>query len=316
MRDITGKTITLRKAIATGFISMKEETLEKIRNDQIEKGSVIDTARASGFMAAKNTQNLIPHCHPVTIDGMEIQFKFLNKGDQLENLEKETSQCGIQVLVEAKSIGRTGIEMEALTAVSLSCLTVYDMIKYLNDPYVEISTIRLIEKKGGKSDRKKLTKTEQQAVLLICSEEILQGKKENKVGPLISSILTGHNCIIVDEKLISGNRGDIITQIKSWADTDIPFIFTAGGTGLGENDQVSEAISDLIEKEMAGITDAMLIHGYLRTPLAMLSRTKAGIYKNSLIVTLPGSTNGARESLEAILPGIFQTYNMIRIKRN
>jgi len=247
MRDITGKTITLRKALATGFISMTEETLEKIRNNQIAKGSVTDTARASGFMAAKNTQNLIPHCHPVTIDGLDIQFKFIHKGDRLEHLEKDTPEYGIQVLVEAQSIGRTGIEMEAMTAASLTCLTIYDMVKYLDDPKIEISIIRLIEKRGGKSDRKKFTKTAQKAALLVCSEDILLGKKDNKVGPLVSNILAKHNCDIVDEKIISGNKEDIITQIKSWSDADIPFIFTAGGTGLGKNDQVSEAIGDLIE---------------------------------------------------------------------
>jgi len=316
MRDITGKTITLRKALATGFIAMTNETLEKVRTNQIAKGSVIDTARASGFMAAKNTQNLIPHCHPVTIDGMDIQFKFLNKGDQMEFLDRVTTESGIQVLVEANSIGRTGIEMEALTAASLTCLTIYDMIKYLNDPKIEISAISLIEKKGGKSDRKKYTESEQQAALLICSEETHLDKKENKVGPIIREILDYNNCTVIDEKLVSGLKEDIISQIKLWADADIPFIFTAGGTGLGEKDQVSEAVSDLIEKEMEGITDAMRQHGYQRTPLAMLSRTMAGVYKKSLIITLPGSSNGARESLEAILPAVFQTYNMLRRKKN
>ena len=173
MRDISGKTITLRKALATGFIAMSEETLEMIKSDRIEKGNVLDTARVSGFMAAKNTQNLIPYCHPVTIDGMDIKFIFLNKGDRLEYLGTEAAESGIQALIEAKSIGRTGIEMEALSAASITCLTIYDMIKYLKDPLVEINSIKLIEKRGGKSDRKKMMKTEQHAALLICSEDIL-----------------------------------------------------------------------------------------------------------------------------------------------
>jgi len=222
----------------------------------------------------------------------------------------------IRIQATVRAMDQTGVEMEALTAASVACLTIYDMIKYLNDPEVEISGIRLIEKKGGKSDRNKFTKTEQQAALLICSEDILSGRKSDRVSPIITELLSKNNCSIADNKIISGLEEDIREQIITWVDKGIPFIFTAGGTGLGEKDQVFEAVSKLVEKDLAGITDAMRLHGQLRTPLAMLSRTIAGTCKKSIIITLPGSSNGAKESLEAILPTIFQAYKMLKIKRN
>src|SRR5262245_55887997 len=130
MRDITHKQITLRTARATGIIFCSAATIELIRTDQLPKGNLFDVARAAGFIGAKLTPQLLPHCHPVAIDGMDMQFSFLNREDHDEDFPDAVfSRSGIVITGQAKSIGRTGIEMEMLTAVSVAALEIYDMLK-------------------------------------------------------------------------------------------------------------------------------------------------------------------------------------------
>ena len=142
MRDITSKQITLRTAKAVAVIYCTKETLALIKNNELPKGNLFDVARAAGFLGAKLTPQLLPHCHPVTIDGMDISFEI-----------NETERPGITISGNAKSIGRTGIEMEMLTAVSIAALEIYDMLKPV-DTTLEIGGIKLLQKTGGKSDRK------------------------------------------------------------------------------------------------------------------------------------------------------------------
>src|ERR1700704_3842504 len=127
MRDITHKQITLRTAKATGVIFCSAATIDMIRNDQLPKGNLFDVARAAGFIGAKSTPALLPHCHPVSIDGMDITFAFLDKTTHNELFDEHVfSKTGIVITAEGSSIGRTGIEMEILTAVSIAALEIYD----------------------------------------------------------------------------------------------------------------------------------------------------------------------------------------------
>lgn len=138
MVDVTEKERSLRIAVARGRISMNPETFEKIRNHTVKKGNVLETARIAGVMAAKKTATLIPMCHPLNITHIQIDFV----------PEEETHSFGIDALV--RIFDRTGVEMEALTAVSVAALTIYDMCKSY-DRSMMISDITLVEKSGGKS---------------------------------------------------------------------------------------------------------------------------------------------------------------------
>src|ERR1700745_3445632 len=144
MRDITHKPVTLRTARARGVLFCSAETIPLIQNGQLPKGTLFDVARAAAFLGAKHTPQLLPHCHPVTIDGMDVRFEFLDKelhaglfGDPI------FERSGIVIQAEARSIGRTGIEMEVLTGVSVAALEVYDMLKPV-DKALEIGYIRLL----------------------------------------------------------------------------------------------------------------------------------------------------------------------------
>ena len=138
MVDVGDKAETARSATATGYVRMKPETLALIRDGNAKKGDVIGTARLAGIMAAKQTSNLIPLCHSLMLTKVAV------------DIVEDTALPGLRVTATAKLTGRTGVEMEALTAVSVACLTIYDMAKAA-DRAMEIGGITLLEKSGGKS---------------------------------------------------------------------------------------------------------------------------------------------------------------------
>ena len=138
MVDVAVKQDTHRVAIAAGRIIMRPETLQKIRQGSASKGDVLGIARVAAIQGAKRTSDLIPLCHPISLTSVNIEFKIL--------LEDNAVECSAQ----AETVGRTGVEMEALTAVSVALLTVYDMCKAV-DRGMRIEGVRLMEKRGGKS---------------------------------------------------------------------------------------------------------------------------------------------------------------------
>jgi cyclic pyranopterin phosphate synthase len=138
MVDVGDKAETVRIAVAEGFVKMKPETLKLIREGNAKKGDVIGTARLAGIMAAKQTANLIPLCHPLMLTKVAV------------DITEDPALPGLRVEAMVKLSGKTGVEMEALTAVSIACLTIYDMAKAA-DKAMEIVNIRLLEKSGGKS---------------------------------------------------------------------------------------------------------------------------------------------------------------------
>ena len=138
MVDVGDKAETTRTAVAEGFVSMRPETLEMILAGDAKKGDVLGTARIAGIMAAKKTHELIPLCHPLLLTKVSV------------DIEPDAALPGLRVTALARVTGKTGVEMEALTAASIACLTIYDMAKAVDRGMV-ISGIRLIEKSGGKT---------------------------------------------------------------------------------------------------------------------------------------------------------------------
>jgi len=311
MRDITHKQITLRTAKAIGVIYCSAATIDMIKNDELPKGNLFDVARAAGFIGAKLTPQLLPHCHPVQIDGMDMSFEFLDKAKHADYFEDTVfTKSGIVITGDAKSIGRTGIEMEILTAVSVAALEIYDMLKPV-DKQLEISGIRLLQKRGGKSDRERFFATPPVCAVLVCSDSTAAGTREDKSGKLITDMLQAVNANVVHYEVLPDDITQIQMLIRAWVAEDVQFIFTTGGTGFGPRDNTVEAVKQILEREADGISEAMRVYGQQRTPLAMMSRGVAGSIGNTMIVTLPGSSNGAKESLEAILPAVFHARAMM-----
>jgi len=313
MRDISAKRETLRMALGIGAVICDQDTLSLIKKDQLPKGNLLDVARAAGFLSAKNTHNLIPHCHPVSIDAMDIRFEYFDHGDEVPELDCEGDKSGVAIFAEAKSLGRTGIEMEVLTAISVAALTIYDLLKPL-DKRVEIGYIKLLKKQGGKSDRDKFVPRSYRVAILVCSDGVSNGTREDKSGKLIRDMVREQEAEIVDHKIVPDEKSLIREALESWVNDDVDFIFSTGGTGLGPRDNTVEVIREISEKEVPGISEAMRTYGGERTPLAMMSRSYAGTLKKTTIIALPGSVNGVRESLEAILPAVFHAREMLEGK--
>ncbi|MGE3536298.1 MAG: cyclic pyranopterin monophosphate synthase MoaC [Candidatus Tectimicrobiota bacterium] len=138
MVDVGGKEVTARQGVARGFVYMQEATLQAIVAQQIAKGDVLQVARIAGIMGAKHTAALIPMCHPIELTNVEV------------HLWADATACRVGIEARVRNVGRTGVEMEALTAVTVACLTVYDMCKSM-DRQMRISEVELLHKSGGKS---------------------------------------------------------------------------------------------------------------------------------------------------------------------
>jgi molybdenum cofactor synthesis domain-containing protein len=180
------------------------------------------------------------------------------------------------------------------------------------DSRMEIGHIRLLEKKGGKSDREKYFANSPTCAVLVCSDSTAAGKREDKSGRLIKEMLGAAKAEVKYYAVVPDDKELIRQQIQAWVAEDIQYVFTTGGTGLGPRDNTVDAVKGILQRDADGITEAMRAYGQMRTPLAMMSRAIAGSVAQTLIVTLPGSSDGARESLEAILPALFHARKMMK----
>src|SRR5882724_2487751 len=171
MIDITQKITTLRKAIATAVVKVsKQETIDAVRDKKVPKGDVFEFSRAAGLFAIKKTSDVIPDCHPLPVEFAAISYS-------IENLQ-------IIINVEVHTIYKTGVEVEAMHGAAITALTIYDMLKPI-DKEIEISTIRLSEKKGGKSDFKKETKRELKSAVIVCSDTAARDESKDQTGKAI-----------------------------------------------------------------------------------------------------------------------------------
>ncbi|MBB6330913.1 molybdenum cofactor biosynthesis protein MoaC [Chryseobacterium sediminis] len=296
MVNITHKNSTLRKAVAEAVVSVStQETIDAIVNHKVPKGNVFEMSKTAGLFAAKKTSDVIPDCHPLPIEYTSIQF-------EIRNLD-------IHVTSEIHTIYKTGVEVEAMHSASVVALTMYDMLKPI-DKNIEIKNIRLLEKKGGKSDSKDSGEGIGASVI-VCSDSIFAGKKEDKAGKAIITALEKHNVAINDYVIIPDEVMEIQEKIKSDVSQGIKLIMITGGTGLSKRDVTPEAVRPLLEREIPGIAEAIRSYGQLRTPYSMLSRSLAGMIGDTLVIALPGSTKGAEESMDAIFPGILHIYKIV-----
>lgn len=294
MRDISNKIVTLRKAFATAEISCESETVEKIKKGEIPKGDVLEFARVAGIISAKKTSDIIPLCHQIPLDFVNVDFELGNDR--------------ITIYTQVTAIWKTGVEMEALTAASVSALTLYDMLKPI-DTTLEISHIKLLDKKGGKSDFRQRFKKPLKTAVLVFSDSISSGEKTDKSGKTIIEKLAGEPVKISDYEIYPDNLDIIKAELVRLADIEnADLILTTGGTGLSPTDVTIEATREIIEKDVPGIAEAIRIYGFSRTPYAMLSRGISGIRGKTLIINLPGSSRGVAESMDAIFPWVLHSF--------
>lgn len=296
MKNVTEKITTLRSATAGCTLFAKPETLVRLQNNDLPKKDILPISRAAGVMAAKNTSQFLPYCHPLPIDHVEIDFT--------------VNADSITIKATVVAIWKTGVEMEALTAASIAALNIYDMLKPI-DKDITINNLQLLEKTGGKTDFKEKIPAHFQAAVIVTSDGTYQQKREDKSGKLIEKKLRSFGIEDIAYKVLPDEKNEIEKQLQDYCAAGIRLIVTTGGTGLGPRDVTVEATEKVIERTMPAVMNALQSYGQQRTPYAMLSRGLAGVCKNTVIVNLPGSSRGAEEGMNAIFPALLHVYKMM-----
>ena len=302
MVDITHKSNTLRIATAQAIVKVsKQETIDAIKNDTVPKGNVFAMSKAAGLLGVKKTPDILPDCHPLPIEYTGIDY-------EINDLE-------ITVSCTIKTIYKTGVEVEAMHGASVVALNMYDMLKPI-DKGIEIHLIKLINKKGGKSSFKNRFRNELKATVIVCSDTISAGQKEDRAGKAIIKKLEESDVAILDYIIIPDEKDIIQDKVKHYENLNSDLIIFTGGTGLSKRDVTPEALDEIIDRHIPGIEEAIRSYGQNRTPYSMLSRSVAGTINQTLVLALPGSTNGAKESMEAIFPSILHIFGILKGARH
>lgn len=298
MVDVGGKAVTARVATASGRYRTRPDVIALVRGDGLPKADVLATARLAGIGGAKRTSELIPLCHPLPLDAVSIDF--------------ELDESSILITATARTTGRTGVEMEALTAVAVAGLTLHDMVKAV-DAHGALTDVRLEAKTGGRSGEwmRDAPPVEaptaapavrpRTAAVIVASTRAAAGTRPDQTGPEIAAWLGGHGYAVDAVTVVADAAvGDALDAALATAPA---VVLVTGGTGVGPDDRTPEAVTARLDTALPGIAEAVRARGLAATPTAALSRGVAGIARGAVVVALPGSRGGVRDGL-AVLEGL------------
>ena len=295
MVDVTDKVVTVRIAKAEGKISMLPETILAIQNDALPKGNVLTTAKISGIQSAKKTAEMIPMCHQLNLSYVDIEFEF------------ESDAICIRSIVKTKEA--TGVEMEALSAVSGVALTIYDMCKSVDKSMI-IGEIKLVKKIGGKSDH--AVEYRPDVGVITLSDSISSGQGEDKSGPILINGFSDAGCLVNHHETFPDGSKKLVSTIQDWVKDGVELIITTGGTGLGPRDLTIETMEKVFTSKLPGVEQALHAYGRGKVKTAMLSRLTAGVVNGVIVICLPGSTGAAKDALQVLIPTIFHSFHMMK----
>ena len=302
MVPITHKSSTLRKAIAQAIVRVsKPETIQAIRNRTVPKGDVLECARVAGLFAAKRTADMIPDCHPLPIEYTAVSYTL--------------GEMELNIQVEIHTIYKTGVEVEAMHAASVVALTVYDMLKPI-DKGVSIEQIKLIEKKGGKSDRNAALGQARRAAILVCSDSLAAGQGSDRSGEVIREKLVQLGISVAEKQIVPDAIEAIQAAANRFVAQGVDLLLVTGGTGLSPRDVTPEALEPLLDRRIPGVEEAIRSYGQQRLATAMLSRSVAGQIGKTLVLALPGSPAGAAEGMDAVFPALLHAFSVVEGARH
>jgi molybdenum cofactor biosynthesis protein MoaC len=317
MVDVGQKAVTRRRALAKGSFIAARSTLRRVLAGDLPKGEVLKIAEVAGIMAAKRTPELLPLCHPLSIDSVRIRF--------CGRLDVEEPE--IEVFCEVICHGKTGVEMEALTGVQVALLCIYDLTKGI-DPALKISKIQLLEKEGGKSGHwfhpgigqeapdspevERLPEGTKVAVLTV-SDRCARGESQDRTGPRIREAFLGMGAEVCAASIVPDEVPEIRGTLQEWVKTLRPeVIVLTGGTGISTRDVTPEAMQGLWDRVIPGFGELFRRKGQENTPMAWLSRAEAGLIGKTLVITLPGSLGAVSDGLHIFREVLPHTLRMLR----
>tara|TARA_B100000131_G_scaffold322072_1_gene374792 strand:- start:2352 stop:3266 length:915 start_codon:yes stop_codon:yes gene_type:complete len=296
MIDISDKNTSLRESEALAIVKVSTlDTISIIKENKVPKGNLFEVSKTAGLLGIKNTHLLLPNCHPIPIENAKIEF-------EINDLE-------IKIFCKIKTIYKTGVEVEAMHGASVVALNIYDMLKPI-DENVEILSIKLISKKGGKSDYK-LNINNINASIIVCSDSVSLKKNIDKSGEKIIELLTNWKINILKKEIISDDKLLIQKTINDLISNNNIIIIT-GGTGLSKRDVTPEAVIPLLHKRIPGIEEKIRSYGQQKTHFSMLSRSVAGLIDECLILCLPGSVKGVEDSILSIFPWVLHSFEILK----
>ena len=299
MVDISDKVLSARVAIAQGKIFMDKKTIKSIEDKSLPKGDVLTVAKISGIQAAKKTYESIPMCHQINLSFIDVSFII-------------ETDC-IKISAIAKTNEATGVEMEALSAVSNAALTIYDMCKSA-DKNMSISNISLIKKTGGKTSHN--TNYRPKVGVITLSDSVFSGENQDLSGLILSNGFRDSGCIVEDTIILPDGSEELIPTIKEWSSKNVELILTTGGTGLGSRDLTTGIIEKIFDSKLPGVEQALHSYGYTKIKSAMLSRLLAGVMGKTIIICLPGSPGAVKDALNVLIPSIFHSFHILRDEKH
>ena len=299
MVDITDKVLTTRIAKAEGKIFVNNDVLNAIKENTISKGNVLTVAKVSAIQAAKKVAELIPMCHQINLTFVDINF----------SIKKEY----IKISSTVKTNQATGVEIEAMMAVSNAALTIYDMCKSI-DKHMKITDIELIQKKGGKTFHD--VSYRPKVGIITLSDSISESKGKDLSGSILFEGFKNSGCSVLNKKVFPDGSENLVPTLKKWASSGIELILTTGGTGLGSRDFTTDLVEELFDSRLPGVEQALHNYGYKRVKSAMLSRLLAGVMGKTIIICLPGSPNAVKDALNVLIPSIFHSFHMLQDEKH
>lgn len=291
MIDVGGKPVTRRTARAHGTIHGLTTTIQLVREGKLKKGNALGLAEAAALYAAKRTPDLLALCHPIELDSTDVSFAI-----------HDTS---VEVSVECVAHGKTGVEMEALTACTVALLTLFDLMK-AHDEALRISDVRVVEKTGGMSTSlAPVSFSALPAVVITMSDRVSQGTAADRSGPLLVEYLLSRGAnVSAHPQLVADDQQLIVDKLRRAKDAGAKLILCTGGTGLGPRDVTPEALRQFMTlhqgKEVEGFGERLRFVGSQHKRSANLSRQLAILCEGCLIVALPGSDRAVTESLTVL----------------
>ncbi|MDQ1630383.1 MAG: cyclic pyranopterin monophosphate synthase [Frankiaceae bacterium] len=304
MVDVADKAVTARTATARGRVTTTPEVVALLRGAGVPKGDALGVARLAGILGAKKVPDLIPLCHPIALAGVTVELT--------------VADDGVDITAVTKTADRTGVEMEAITAVAVAGLALHDMIKAV-DPAAVLTDVRVMEKTGGKTglwrrdDARVSTPAPTpaptvpsgaRAVVVAVSDRAFAGTYPDRGGPLLAGLLTELGFAVGDVVLVPDDVEAIVDALRTAVAEGIDLVVTTGGTGFSPRDNTPEATRQVLERDAAGLVETLRAADRDRVPTSVLSRGVAGTAGRTIVVNLPGSTGGVRDGVRVLAPVI------------